>query len=146
MRHAAFALKPAQRWSRVWGRHSPTSGRPCDRTFSSIENLWPQVDTCFRPFRATLKISEFEPQCTLKILQSKTCEKAKPLLMVTVCSERSSCPCLCSGVVRLAHGKCEVVAQYHVQTAYEGFKVRYEESRAQCGHCVLLLSSTRITL
>ena len=65
---------------------------------------------------------------------------------VTVCSERSSCPCLCSGVVRLAHGKCEVVARYHVQTAYEGFKVRYEESRAQCGHCVLLLSNTRITL
>ena len=47
---------------------------------------------------------------------------------VTVCSERSSCPCLCSGVVRLAHGKCEVVARYHVQTAYEGFKVQYEES------------------
>ena len=65
---------------------------------------------------------------------------------VTVCSERSSCLCLCSGVVRLAHRKCEVMAQYHVQTAYEGFKVRYEESRAQCGHCVLLLSNTRITL
>ena len=55
-------------------------------------------------------------------------------------------PRLRSGVVRLAHGKCEVMAQYHVQTAYEGFKVQYEESRAQCGHYVLLLSSTRITL
>ena len=55
-------------------------------------------------------------------------------------------PLFCSGVVRLAHRKCEVVARYHVQTAYEGFKVRYEESRAQCGHYVLLLSSTRITL
>ena len=128
MRHAAFALKPAQRWSRVWGRHSPTrprlrsnespsgafewqhglrskwrsltptSARPCDRTFSSIENLWPQVDTCFRPFRATLKISEVEPQCTLKILQSKTCEKAKPLLMVTVHTERSSYPCFAAAL------------------------------------------------
>ena len=67
-------------------------------------------------------------------------------MLIAVCSERSSCPCLRSGVVRLAHRKCEVVAQYHVQTAYEGFKVRYEESRAQRGHCVLLLSSTRITL
>ena len=95
-----------------------------DSNFSSIENLWPQVDTCFRPFRATLKISEVEPQCTLKILQSKTCEKAKPLLMVTVHTERSSCPCLCSGVVRLAHRKCEVMAQYLVQTAYVGFKVQ----------------------
>ena len=55
-------------------------------------------------------------------------------------------PLFCSGVVRLAHRKCEVMAQYLVQTAYEGFKVRYEESRAQCGHYVLLLSSTRITL
>ena len=38
-------------------------------------------------------------------------------------------PLFCSGVVRLAHTKCEVMAQYLVQTAYEGFKVRYEESR-----------------
>ena len=79
-------------------------------------------------------------------MQSKTCEKAKPLLMVTVHTERSSCPCLCSGVVQLAHRKCEVMAQYLVQTAYEGFKVQYEESRAQCGHYNLLLSSTKITL
>ena len=67
-------------------------------------------------------------------------------MLIAVCSERSSCPCLCSGVVRLAHRKCEVVAQYHVQTAYARFKVQYEESRAQCGHYVLLLSNTRITL
>ena len=55
-------------------------------------------------------------------------------------------PLFCSGVVRLTHRKCEVVAQYHVQTAYEGFKVQYKESRVQCGYYVLLLSSTRITL
>ena len=128
------------------GKALPNKDDGVDSNFSSIENLWPQVDTCFRPFRATLKISEVEPQCTLKILQSKTCEKAKPLLMVTVHTERSSCPCLCSGVVRLAHRKCEVMAQYLVQTAYVRFKVQYEESRAQCGHYNLLLSSTRITL
>ena len=40
-------------------------------------------------------------------------------------------PLFCSGVVRLAHTKCEVMAQYFVQTAYSRFKVRYEESRAQ---------------
>ena len=67
-------------------------------------------------------------------------------MLIAVCPERSSCPCLCSGVVRLAHRKCEIVAQYHVQTAYEGFKVQYEESQAQCGHYVLLLSNVRITL
>ena len=55
-------------------------------------------------------------------------------------------PLFCSGVVRLAHRKCEVMARYHVQTAYEGFKVQYEESRAQCRHYSLLLSSIRITL
>ena len=65
---------------------------------------------------------------------------------IAVCSERSSCPCLCSGVVWLAHRKCEVMAQYLVQTAYVRFKVQYEESRTQCGHYNLLLSSTRITL
>ena len=81
-----------------WRSLTPTSARPCDRTFSSIENLWPQVDTCFRPFRATLKISEVEPQCTLKILQSKTCEKAKSLLMVTVHTERSSYPCFAAAL------------------------------------------------
>ena len=55
-------------------------------------------------------------------------------------------PLFCSGVVRLAHRKCEVVAQYLVQTAYVRFKVQYEESRAQCRHYNLLLSSTKITL
>ena len=55
-------------------------------------------------------------------------------------------PLFCSGVVWLAHGKCEVMARYHVQTAYEGFKVQYEESWAQCGHYVLLLSNARVTL
>ena len=37
-------------------------------------------------------------------------------------------PLFCSGVVRLAHRKCEVMARYHVQTAYARFKVQYEES------------------
>ena len=55
-------------------------------------------------------------------------------------------PLFCSGVVRLAHRKREVMAQYLVQTAYEGFKVQYEESRTQCGHYNLHLSNIRITL
>ena len=67
-------------------------------------------------------------------------------MWVTVHTERSSCPYLCSGVVRLTHGKCEVMAQYLVQTAYVRFKVQYEESWAQCRHYNLLLSSTRVTL
>ena len=31
-------------------------------------------------------------------------------------------PLFCSGVVRLTHRKCEVIARYHVQTAHEIFK------------------------
>ena len=80
------------------GKALPNKDDWVDSNFSSIENLWPQVDTCFRPFRATLKISEVEPQCTLKILQSKTCEKAKLLLMVTVHTERSSYPCFAAAL------------------------------------------------
>ena len=38
-------------------------------------------------------------------------------------------PLFCSGVVRLTHTKCEVMAQYLVQTAYARFKVQYEENR-----------------
>ena len=100
-----------------------------DSNFSSIENLWPQVDTCFSPFRATLKISEVEPQCTLKILQSKTCEKGKAPAHGRRSHRTQFLPLFCSGVVLLAHRKCEVMAQYLVQTAYVRFKVQYEESR-----------------
>ena len=140
--------------SRVWGRHAPTrSLRKCrriaevksrmDRTFSRIENLWPRDGSCPIPLRSKpFPGNSFRMVKTQKISREFRCS----CMGVTVCSERSSCPCLRSGVVRLAHRKCEVMAQYHVQTAYEGFKVQYEESRAQCGHYVLLLSSTRITL
>ena len=128
------------------GKALPNKDDRVDSNFSSIENLWPQVDTCFRPFRATLKISEVEPQCTLKILQSKTCEKGKAPAHGHRSHRTQFLPLFCSGVVRLAHRKCEVMAQYLVQTAYVRFKVQYEESRTQCGHYNLLLSSTRITL
>ena len=140
--------------SRVWGRHAPTrSLRKCRRiaevksqwstTFSRIENLWPRDGSCPLPLRS----KPFLGNCFRIVKAQKISREFRCSCMwVTVCSERSSCPCLCSGVVRLAHGKCEVIARYHVQTAYEGFKVQYEESRVQCGHYVLLLSSTRITL
>ena len=140
--------------SRVWGRHAPTrSLRKCrriaevksrmDRKFSRIENLWPRDGSCPLPLRSKRVFSDcFRIVKTQKISREFRCS----CMLIAVCSERSSCPCLCSGVVRLAHGKCEVMARYHVQTAYVGFKVQYEESRAQCGHYVLLLSSTRITL
>ena len=112
-------------------------------TFSRIENLWPRDGSCPLPLRS----KPFPGNCFRMVKTQKISREFRCSCMgVTVCSERSSCPCLRSGVVRLAHRKCEVVAQYHVQTAYERIKVWYEESRAQCGHYVLLLSSTRITL
>ena len=139
--------------SRVWGRHAPTrSLRKCrrieevksrmDRKFSRIENLWPRDGSCPLPLRSK---HVFE-SCFRIVKTQKQVKGHCSYMIIAVHAERSSCPCLCSGVVRLAHGKCEVMARYHVQTAYEGIKVRYEESRAQCGHYVLLLSNTRITL
>ena len=140
--------------SRVWGRHAPTrSLRKCrcieevksrwSTTFSRIENLWPRDGSCPLPLRSKRIFNKcFRIVKTQKI--SRGC--AAHVMGIAVCSERSSCPCLCSGVVWLAHRKCEVMAQYLVQTAYVRFKVQYEESRTQCGHYNLLLSSTRITL
>ena len=49
-------------------------------------------------------------------------------------------PLFCSGVVWLAHGKCEVMAQYHVQTAHEIFKVwlpRKEKYRPRSAAMIL---------
>ena len=107
-----------------------------DSNFSSIENLWPQVDTCFRPFRATLKISEVEPQCTLKILQSKTCEKAKPLLMVAVHTERSSCPCFAAAFVWLARFQGEVMAHsIAVGRLMKDSRCEYKESTGSPHGC-----------
>ena len=127
------------------GKALPNKDDGVDSNFSSIENLWPQVDTCFRPFRATLKISEVEPQCTLNFAKQNVWKGKAPARGHR--SHRTQfLPLFCSGVVRLAHRKCEVMAQYLVQTAYVRFKVQYEESRTQCGHYNLLLSSTRITL
>ena len=142
-----------------WRGFAPTSATPTrslrkcrrieevksrmDMKFSRIENLWPRDGSCPLPLRS----KSYPGNCfrivkTQKISREYRCS----YMLITVCSERSSCPCLCSGVVRLAYRKCEVMARYHVQTAYEGFKVQYEESRVQCGHYVRLLSNTRITL
>ena len=113
-----------------------------DRTFSRIENLWPRDGSCPLPLRS----KSFPGNC-FRIVKTQKISKRSLLMYGSHRLLRTKfLPLFCSGVVRLAHGKRKVVARYHVQTAYEGFKVRYEESRAQRGHCVLLLSSTRITL
>ena len=136
-RRMCYTQSMEQLWTllllgRVWGRHAPTrSLRKCrrivevksrmDRKFSRIENLWPRDGSCPLPLRSKPFLGNcFRIVKTQKI--SRGC--AAHVMGIAVCSERSSCPCLCSGVVWLAHGKCEVMAQYHVQTAHEIFKVR----------------------
>ena len=116
--------------SRVWGRHAPTrSLRKCRRIeeaksrwrtrFSRIENLWPRDGSCPLPLRSKRIFNKcFRIVKAQKISRAFRCS----CMLLAVCSERSSCPCLCSGVVRLTHRKCEVMARYHVQTAYEIFK------------------------
>ena len=139
--------------SRVWGRHAPTrSLRKCRRieevksrwstTFSRIENLWPRDGSCPLPLRSKRIFNK-----CFRIVKTQKISKRSLLMYGSHRLLRTKfLPLFCSGVVRLAHGKCEVMARYHIQTAYVRFKVRYEESRAQCGHYVLLLSNTRITL
>ena len=139
--------------SRVWGRHAPTrSLRKCrcieevksrwSTRFSKIENLWPRDGSCPLPLRSKRFISK-----CFRIVKTQKISKRSLLMYESHRLLRTKfLPLFCSGVVRLTHRKCEVMARYHVQTAYEGFKVRYEESRAQCGHYVLLLSNAIITL
>ena len=141
-----------------WRGVAPTSATPtrslrkCRRieevksrwntTFSRIENLWPRDGSCPLPLRS----KPFLGNC-FRIVKTQKISKRSLLMYGSHRLLRTQfLPLFCSGVVRLAHRKCEVVAQYHVQTAYEGFKVQYEESQAQCGHYVLLLSNVRITL
>ena len=139
--------------SRVWGRHAPTrSLRKCrriaevksrmDRKFSRIENLWPRDGSCPLPLRSKSTLDK-----CFRIVKTQKISRGTLLMYGSHRSHRTQfLPLFCSGVVWLAHRKCEVMAQYLVQTAYVRFKVQYEESRTQCGHYNLLLSSTRITL
>ena len=116
---------------------------PKGQEFSRIENLWTRDGSCPLPLRSKRIFNK----CFRIVKTQKTSRGCSAHVMGSPFAPNEvPCPCLCSGVVWLAHRKCEVMARYHVQTAYEGFKVRYEESRAQCGHYNLLLSNTRITL
>ena len=139
--------------SRVWGRHAPTrSLRKCrrieevksrmDRKFSRIENLWPRDGSCPLPLRSKSTFGKcFRIVKTQKINRRTLLMYGSHRLLRT-----KFLPLFCSGVVRLTHRKCEVMAQYLVQTDYVRFKVQYEESQTQCGHYNPLLSSIRITL
>ena len=92
--------------SRVWGRHAPTrSHRKCRRieevksrwntTFSRIENLWPRDGSCPLPLRSKRIFNKcFRIVKTQKISREFRCS----CMLIAVCSERSSYPCLCSGV------------------------------------------------
>ena len=98
--------RQVQTMSRVWGRHAPTrSLRKCgrieelksrmDRKFSRIENLWPRDGSCPLPLRSKLIFNKcFRIVKTQKISREFRCS----CMLIAVCSERSSYPCLCSGV------------------------------------------------
>ena len=94
-----------------WRGVAPTSATPtrslrkCRRieevksrwstTFSRIENLWPRDGSCPLPLRS----KPFPGNCfrIVKVQKiSRGC--AAHVMGIAVCSERSFCPCLCSGV------------------------------------------------
>ena len=100
------SCRKAGMMSRVWGRHAPTrSLRKCrrigevksrmDRKFSRIENLWPRDGSCPLPLRSKRIFNKcFRIVKTQKISREFRCS----CMLIAVCSERSSYPCLCSGV------------------------------------------------
>ena len=66
-----------------------------DRTFSRIENLWPRDGSCPLPLRSKRIFNKcFRIVKTQKISREFRCS----CMLIAVCSERSSYPCLCSGV------------------------------------------------
>ena len=109
VRHAIAPRSVAWSTSRVWGRHAPTrsgsgtplgdrAGVPGGRQNSRIEfcghgtnlalNGYAQFgDLCLK--KAVVKFNESAQMCHLFFLLGA---------VVAGCPERSSCPCLCSGV------------------------------------------------
>ena len=88
--------------------------------FSRIENLWPRDGSCPPPLR-----SKSIPGNCFRIVKTQKISRGVLLIYGNRRLLRTQfLPLFCSGVVRLAHRKCEVMAQYLVQTAYEGFKVQ----------------------
>ena len=66
-----------------------------DRKFSRIENLWPRDGSCPLPLRSKRIFNKcFRIVKTQKISREFRCS----CMLIAVCSERSSYPCLCSGV------------------------------------------------
>ena len=66
-----------------------------DRKFSRIENLWPRDGSCPLPLRSKSTFDKcFRIVKTQKISREFRCS----CMLIAVCSERSSCTCLCSGV------------------------------------------------
>ena len=66
-----------------------------DRKFSRIENLWPRDGSCPLPLRSKPFLGNcFRIVKTQKISREFRCS----CMLIAVCSERSSCLCLCSGV------------------------------------------------
>ena len=139
--------------SRVWGRHAPTRSlgklarvwevkSRMDRTFSRIENLWPRDGSCPLPLRS----KPFLGNC-FRIVKTQKISRGDSAHVMGSPFDLNEVPApvlqrRCPARSRKVWGHGTVSRS----DGLWGFKVQYEESRAQCGHCVLLLSSAWITL
>ena len=65
-----------------------------DRTFSRIENLWPRDGSCPLPLRS----KSFPGNCFRIVKTQKIVKGLCSCMGVTVCSERSSCPCFAAAL------------------------------------------------
>ena len=137
-----------------WRGFVPTSACPnkddwSDSNFSQALKIWLATGRyLLSPFPYnTENFRSSNRNASLKILQSKTCEKAKPPAHGHRSHRTQFLPLFVQ--LALSGSPTESVRSWRsisVQTAYVRFKVQYEESRTQCGHYNLLLSATRITL
>ena len=77
-----------------------------DRTFSRIENLWPRDGSCPLPLRS----KSFPGNCFRIVKTQKISKRSLLMYGVTVCSERSSCPCFAAA---LSGSPTENVRSWH---------------------------------
>ena len=88
-----------------------------DRKFSRIENLWPRDGSCPLPLRSKRIFNK-----CFRIVKAQKISRggAAHVRGITVCSERSSCPCFAAALTK---------SRYHVRSAHEIFKVRSPQKK-----------------
>ena len=112
---------------RVWGRHAPTrSLRKCrriaevksrmDRKFSRIENLWPRDGSC----PLSLRSKHISGNCFRIVKTKKQVKGSCSYIESPVDPNEVPAPVCAAALTK---------SRYHVRTAHEIFKVRFQKRK-----------------